>query len=394
MNKKFQHYKVLLLFCVLFSISGVATAQDITLNLYTINDFHGALRADMGKPGISVVSGAMHQAMMQDPAGTILLSGGDMLSMSLDAQEFHGMPVIYAMNKMGIAAKAVGNHAFDYSWDTINKQAATASFPFLACNIVDKRTGQIAKPFKPYVIVSRKGVQVAIIGAVTARTSQDVAKLALTNIQIQEPAVVQKYIDEVKAQGAQIVVLLAHIGSEQAGSYSIKGEITEVLDKITGIDAAVTAHTHLQVAGEYKGVPVVQAGAYGQAIGKISIVYSTDEKKVTSGKATVFPLTGGAWAKDTDMEAVMQPLFKEVDEKYNVVIANNIRYMNNYVEGKSQVGAYIADLLKQANSADVAIINGGGLRAPLQQGAVTMRHIIDVFPFDNKEKEVILGDNF
>lgn len=383
MSKIFKSYKMLLALCIMLSISNVAGAQDVTINLYTINDFHGALRAEMGKPGIAIVSGAMTQAMMQDPAGTILLAGGDMLSMSLDAQEFNGLPVVYAMNKMGIAAKAVGNHIFDYPWDIINKQATTASFPFLACNIVDKNTGEIAKPFKPYIMVSRKGVQVAIVGVVNKRVEQESNIAISSSVQIQDPAVAQKYIEEAKAQGAQVIVLLAHIGSEQAGGYAVKGEITEVLDKLTGVDAAVTAHTHLQVAGEHKGVPVVQAGAYGQAIGKISIVYSTDEKKVKSGKATVFPLTAGAWAKDTDMEAVMQPLFKQVDDKYNVVIANNVRYMNNYLEGKSQVGTYITDLLKQANSADVAIINGGSLRAPLQQGTVTMRHLLEMLPFND-----------
>ena len=101
----------------------------VEIDIYSVNDFHGHLRAEAADPGIAVLSGVINELMKQNPVGSLLLGGGDMFSGTIDANEYQGLPVVTAMNKMGFSANTAGNHIFDYPLDVIKRQAAAANFP-------------------------------------------------------------------------------------------------------------------------------------------------------------------------------------------------------------------------------------------------------------------------
>lgn len=119
------------------------------------------------------------------------------------------------------------------------------------------------------------------MGLTTIETKEKASQFNLQKVKILPPEqIAQVYVDELRRQGAQIIVLLAHIGSSQGENNGITGEIVPVLQKIHGVDAVVTGHSHLCVSGTYGGIPVIQAGCHGEAVGRINLLYSMQIRKL------------------------------------------------------------------------------------------------------------------
>ncbi len=363
--------------------ANIAMAEEVRLDIYSVNDWHGYLREDKNVPGAARLDFALAGLMADNPEGALLLGGGDMLAGSTDANEFNGMSVVDAMNEMGFAANCAGNHAFDYDFDVIRQQAAAAKFPILAANIIDSRTGRIAEPFIPYTVVERRGVKIGVIGILGQEALQKIKPERINGLWIANPAeAVNKYAAGLKAAGADIIVLLAHIGCTQEGD-AISGPIEPVLKEIQGLDAVITADSHTVVAGRLYGLPVVQAGEYGKLIGHISLDYDTEKKKVTAAKPGVYDVKSLPPGKNEKLAALLQPYFDKADARYNRVLAYNEQELTNDKYGASPAGDYFTGLLKTELKTDIALYNGGAVRSGLPAGKVTLRMLKQVFPFNN-----------
>lgn len=366
------------------AVVNAAEKPFVEIDIYSVNDFHGHLRAEAADPGIVVLSGVLQELMKQNPSGALLVGGGDMFSGTIDANEYQGRPVVLAMNKMDFAANVAGNHIFDYPLEVIKKQTATANFPVLGANILAAAGDKIAEPFLPYTIVQRNGLTIGIVGLTTIETQNKASQTNLQPVKIVPPEqIAQFYIDELRNKGTQIIVLLTHIGSSQGKNNAVAGEIIPLLQKLRGVDAVVTGHTHLCVSGMHEGIPVIQAGCYGEAVGRIHLLYSRADKKVVAANPRVYKLNELPKIKDTTMEKLLEPIFKDVDAKYNALLAVNNQVLTNDRNGDSRVGDYFMDLLKSGFKADVALYNGGAVRNELSAGMVTVRDLIKIFPFDS-----------
>lgn len=370
---------LVLIVCLLLSITALAQEKPLVeIDLYTVNDFHGALRAEGDSPGAAKLSGVLQQVGQNNPLGSVFLAGGDMLKGTIDADSYTGMPVVYTMNQMGFAANVIGNHAFDYPPATLQKQLAAAQFACLSSNITGLAN------IKPYVLLNRNGVKIAVIGLTTLETLTKSAANHRTGLQFLDlVGSAQKYIAEAKGQGAQIIVLLTHVGSfEENGA--ISGEITSLLDQVTGVDAVVTGHTHQVVQGEYKGVPVVQAGKNGEYVGQIHLLYSRLEKKVIAHNVKTIKVAAFPSNIDAAVTKTLEPIFQDVDKKYGTLLANNVRPLANNRYGESPLGDFLTDLLRQGFGGDVAFINAGAIRRELSAGAVSLRSLNNSYPFEGE----------
>ena len=162
----------LLLASALFS---PAAAETVDLTILHINDFHGNLLPKPGKEGKPATGGMARIAKMvaeereKNPKGTILLSAGDMFQGTPISNLFRGRPVIETMNRMGFDAMTVGNHEFDWGMEAFQDLRKAASFPFLSANILDER-GALLPGVKPYILIRKKGLKIAVIGITTPET--------------------------------------------------------------------------------------------------------------------------------------------------------------------------------------------------------------------------------
>jgi len=387
----------LILAFFVFTISAVGlAAQENSQMIYiiTANDFHGHLRAEGNDPGAARWAGVIAKLRSESPGGAIILGAGDMFTGTLDANAEHGIPSVKIMNTIGFKADAVGNHKFDVSLQETKENAKIAHFPLLSANIIDNKTQKIAEPFKPYIIIKHKGIKIGIIGLTTIETVTKATQKNMVGLTILPPEVVaQKYIDEVRGKGAKIVILLSHIGSAQNLSGDIVGEITGVLTKVHDVDLAVTGHTHMLVAGNYRHIPVLQAGCYGQAVGEAQILYSKTAGKVKSVHVKYVRVKELPAYNDEKVGKIANAVTSKIDTKYNEVLAINKYELTNDMLGQSAAGEYFCDVMRNTMHTDIVFFNGGGVRAAVPAGKVTYRTIEDVFPFsDNMVQLEMTGE--
>ncbi len=383
--KKLVSFVMILFFLAIGSVALAAQQNLQAIYIITANDFHGHLRADNDAPGAARWAGVIDQLRRENPEGAVVLGAGDMLTGTLDANESHGISSVKIMNAVGFTADAVGNHKFDVSRKEIGLNAKAANFPLLSANIIDEQTHKVAQPFKPYIIVEHGGIKLGIIGLTTIETVSKATQKNLIGLMVLPPeAVAQKYIDEVRNKGAKVVILLTHIGSAQDHNGDIIGEITGLLDKVHGVDLAITGHTHLTVAGSYKHIPVLQAGCYGQAVGEAKILYSKTDGKVQRVNVKYIKVKEMPVYIDKEVEKIANTVTKRIDAKYNEVLAVNKRRLNNDLLGQSATGEFFCDLMRKEMQTDIVFFNGGGVRAEVPKGNVTYRTIKDIFPFPNK----------
>lgn len=353
--------------------------NNISLDFYLVNDFRGQLRHTAKYPGAATVSTAIFNLGENNPGGTIILGGGNMIQGTLDSSLHDGIPTVLALNEFNLSACVLGNHEFDYSKTILAKQQKAAHFPFISANILDNKGNLV---FKPYTIIQRKGLKIAIIGLTTKETKEIAPERNIKDFKILDPSkIVNKYVSEVRTNGADIVVLLTHIGANKTND-SIQGEILQTLKKAKGIDAVFTAHTENNLASTYNNIPVIQAGSRGQTIGRVHLVYSSKDKKVIGSSTKLYPIRYGMVPENMKVSNMLTSVFKETNEAYKLVLATNKGpELTNNLAGQSSLGELLADYMKKASKADIVILNGGGICTNIPTGPITLKIYKEMFPY-------------
>jgi len=377
------------LLVVLFS-GTVAWASDNELNLVslevlTVNDFHGAIAMTDKNPGEAVLAGYLRGEMSQNPQGTIVLSAGDMMQGTPDSNLLYGKTVIQFMNSVGFDAMALGNHEFDWGLPVLKKRIGDAAFPLLAANIIDKSTGQPVDFVKRYVIIERSGVKIGIVGIITRDTAVTTNPKNIAGFSFADPAVVlRSLIPKMKAEGADVIVVLAHLASFGGeNGLEVSGEAADLARSVPGIDVVVSGHSHQRVAGKVNGVPVVQAYCNGRDVGRVNLVYARDCHKVLASTVTVDDVAGPEAVADPLVKAIVTRSQKEIDPAKRTVLGFATVELSHDRYVLSPLGCWVTDVMRESSKADIALQNGGGLRTGLAAGPITSGNLYEVMPFDN-----------
>ncbi|NPV05933.1 MAG: bifunctional metallophosphatase/5'-nucleotidase [Syntrophaceae bacterium] len=366
------------------SFPGAAAAETVDLTVLHINDFHGNLLPKPGKEGRPATGGISRIAKMvaeereQNPDGTLLLSAGDMFQGTPISNLFRGRPVIEAMNRMGLDAMTVGNHEFDWGMEAFHDLRQAAAFPFLSANIVDGQ-GALLPGVKPYILVPRKGLKIAVIGITTPETHYATKPGNLQGYRvIAVEKVLPALIGKVRQEGAGTVIVLSHLGLD---------EDREMASKVGGIDLIVGGHSHTEVKTPVVvgSTIIVQAGYYGQHLGVLKI--SVDK---ASGKIVRHPArgilrkvrSGPADPVDEKVESIVRRYDSQIREEFGRIVGET-RVDLAKRPFESNLGNLVTDAMREATGADAAIQNNGGIRTTVPRGKITLEQVYMLLPFDN-----------
>lgn len=356
------------------------------ISIMSVNDFHGTL-AEAGKnPGVSKLVGYFKAQEKLNKEGTLILSAGDMFQGSADSNLMYGKPVAAAMNVAGFDAMVLGNHEFDWGVDKLIERIDQSDFPYLAANLLEKSTGKVPDFVEPYIIVNKKDVKIGIIGIVTPETASKVKPEIVEPYDFKNPAeAVNALVPEVKEAGADIVVVLSHLGAFQdSKTGEITGEAADFAKAVTGVDAIIAGHTHATVSGTVNGIPIVEAYYNGRSAGHLDIYYDIKDKKVVE----VIPSVDGNIIKASPdakivsyfnyIQSLIGPIKNEVIGKATADFPHSPKDTQTTL-----LGNWVTDVMRKAVNADIAIQNGGGLRRDLPAGNITMGLMYEIMPFDN-----------
>ena len=387
-----------------FTVIGGMAAADYTLHIIHINDLHsriepiskydGTCNAEDNAAG-ECFGGYARVATMIDQlreelAGenVIVLDAGDQYQGSLMYTTYKGDVEIEMMERIGFDAMAVGNHEFDDGDEGLAKLADGVSFPVISGNIDVSGSNILAGKVDNHVVLEVGGERIAIVSALAADT-----------VETSSPSDAVIFTDEAESLAADVanltddgvtkIIALTHVGLPRD---------MELAMDVDGLDAIVGGHSHTKFSNTEEGaqpyplmvgdVPVVSAYAYSKYVGHLTLVFD-DEGNVTSATGDTILLDASV-AEDEDIVARVAELAGPIEEMKTRVVADAA----NVIEGDRSVcramecpmGNLVADAML-ARVADqgvqIAIQNGGGLRASIDAGEITMGEVLTVLPFQN-----------
>ena len=367
-----------------------AIPADVAGKLVVIhtNDTHGHDVAAEGETVGTAGVAALKKDFEAAGASVLLLSAGDFSQGTTLVSLDKGASAVDFMNAAGYDAAALGNHEFDYKMDALKANAAKAQFPILAANIVDSETK--APLFGDHITFDTAIGKVGVFGLDTpeamTKAHPDNVK-GLTFYQGDElVACAQAQVDALKADGCAYIIALTHLGVDPE---SEPNRSEDVFAKVNGVDLVVDGHSHTKMDGGVKAgnALVVSTGEYLENVGVVitdgttttaKLVSAAEYTKVDEAVAAVIG------AKDAEVQAAMSQSFGTTE-----VLLNGERAPGNRTE-ETNLGDFATDaILWQArqnlgeDKVDAALTNGGGIRASIPAGNITMNDMKTVFPFGN-----------
>ncbi len=354
------------------------------------NDTHGhdvAVEGEtIGTAGVAALKADFEAA----GADVLLLSAGDFSQGTTLVSLDRGASAVEFMNAAGYDAAALGNHEFDYKMDALEANMAEADFDVLAANIVDAETGEPV--FTDHVIYETAIGTVGIFGLATPETMtkahpDNVAGLDFyQGEELAECA--QEQVDELTAEGCDFIIALVHLGVDEE---SAPNRSTDIFAQVSGVDLVVDGHSHTVMGGEdalvLNDAMIVSTGEYLSNVGVV----------ITDGETMSSELVSAAEYTKTDeaVAEVVNARNAEVEEQLGEVFGTTEVLLDGERDPgvrtqETNMGDFAADaILWQARQnlgedrVDLALTNGGGIRATIPAGEITMNDMKTVFPFGN-----------
>lgn len=362
------------------------------------NDTHGR---DLEGVYTTAAVAQLKQDLTNAGADVLLLSAGDasqgtpLVNLSL------GGAAIDFMNLAGYDAMATGNHEFDWGLENLQKLAQSAEFPVLAANLTYTESGEVVFG-DSVVFTTGSGMKVGVFGLATPETATKAHPDKVKGVSFAAGQelydVAQQQVDKLNAEGCDYIIALSHLGdsAESAPNRSV-----DLLDNVTGIDLMVDGHSHTTLPEgdtSHGDTLRVSTGEYLNNIGVVVYDASTDTETARllgskdEGEQTVLDYTGS----NPDVLAAIEAVNAEVEQELSKVFATTEVLLNGERNPgvrtqETNLGDFAADAIlwsaRQAlgeDKVDLALTNGGGIRASIPAGDVSMKTMKTVFPFGNE----------
>ena len=365
-----------------------------TVILHT-NDVHGSIE-------LYAKVAAMKGDYEAQGAQVILADAGDYSQGTVYVSVNKGKDAVTMMNAAGYDVATIGNHEFDYGYAQLKSNLDSAVFKVVCANVL-----QDGSPvFDAYTMINKGGVQVAFVGLETpeAQTKANPALIqGLTFLAGDEMyAAVQTQVDAARTDGADIVIVLTHLGVDSSSEPNTSYDLYK---KVTGIDFIIDGHSHTVMTKGPEGEPIQSTGTALNNIGVITIDNATKKiesnelipiwhtEEVDGKEVTVYDYTKSDETVANAAKAIIDPIDADYDQKFaeSAVDLNGAKAPGNRTE-ETNLGDLITDAMMWAiktkapgvdmNNA-VAITNGGGIRAAIAKGDITKKDVNTVLPFGN-----------
>ena len=365
------------------------------------NDVHCGVDDKIGYAGVAAYKKAYEKAGYE----VLLVDCGDAVQGATIGTLSQGGYIVEIMNELGYVASTVGNHEFDYGMDRFFELTDLADYDYVYANIVDKDGNRV---LDAYTVVEAAGHKIAFVGVSTPETFtssspayfQDengnfIYGFCEGNDGADFYAAVQTAVDDARNDGADLVVVLSHLGTNaESAPYTS----SDLIVNTNGIDVVLDGHSHSVWEGE----------RVKNKDGEEVILSSTGTKLANLGSLTIVDGEEGveletklhdeALFQDEEMEAFVAGIKAQYAELAQTVVARSdvdltiVDPTATDADGKpiriirsqeTNLGDLCADAYRAMSGADIAFVNGGGIRTSIPAGDITYEQIISVHPFGN-----------
>lgn len=367
-----------------------AGPKPLDLTIMHVNDSHA--HVEQYPKLVTAVNEVRGQAK-----NSLLLDAGDVFSGTLYFKQYQGLADLEFMNQLRYDAMTFGNHEFDKTSETLANFISKANFPIVSANVDVSKDASLGKLFEnsitknaeggkiyPAIVKEIDGEKVGIFGLTTPDTTflANPADDIVFNNAVDKA---KETVAELKAQGVNKIIALSHLGYVPD---------QDLAAKVDGIDVIVGGHSHTKLdkpvlVQKEEPTLIVQANEYLNYLGKLEV--SFDENGVIKAHNGVL-LDLKNYAADAAAAARVAELKAPLDELRKQVVGNTTVPLNgaraDVRTKETNLGNMIADAMAaKANESvptTIAIQNGGGIRASIDQGDITLGEILEVMPFENQ----------
>jgi 2',3'-cyclic-nucleotide 2'-phosphodiesterase (5'-nucleotidase family) len=381
------------------------------------NDLHSHLlpfhRADTLLVGGAAARAALIARERARTPDLLLLDAGDVIQGTPAYNLFRGVPDTRALSLQRYDVVALGNHDLDDGPAAFLHLRPYAKYPVVSANVFAAAESTWAEALEesvpskikagarwiggervaaaarlrylaaPYVILPWRGLKVAVLGLTTANIVDIVRISANRGVAVSDPIAVARILVPHLREKADVVIALTHLGVEKD---------RELARQVPGIDLIVGGHSHTRLSepqyaggGEAPGrggIPIVQTGAWGDRLGRS--VFSIVEHRPSDFRYQLLPVRPSD-GEDPEIAALLAPVADSVQAAMgaSVYVSAERVPTPRREDVETPIGNFAADVLREAAGADAAVMNTGGIRAPIPMGPVTVADIYSTFPFDN-----------
>lgn len=383
---------------VAMAVSPAAAEGTYRLTILHTNDTHAHLES-FTPSGEELQGGVARrltviEEVKAEEENVLLVDAGDAFQGTLFYNVWQGEEAGHFMDVLGYQAMAVGNHEFDSGPGTLGSFVRSVSFPVLSANLDVSKEPELAGNIKPWVVLTIGGEQIGIIGLTTPEVP--IISSPGPNVVVTDPAeAADAAVKELIAQGVDKIVCLSHLGY---------AEDQALAKAVNGIDVIVGGHSHVALgsmegaAGPYPTVVtspdggkvlIVTAHEWGRLLGRLDVTF--DGQGAVQGYAgEPIPITA-AVPEDADVAAEVAHFAQRID----ALRARHVGSAAVTLEGarelvrtqETNLGNLICDAILWKTAAEgtqICITNGGGIRASIAAGDVSMGQVLEVLPFGNQ----------
>ncbi|TVP71394.1 MAG: multifunctional 2',3'-cyclic-nucleotide 2'-phosphodiesterase/5'-nucleotidase/3'-nucleotidase [Rhodobacteraceae bacterium] len=394
-----------------FSLSTAQAGTGFSLGVLHINDMHSRIDqisrfnsncspSDAAEDSCFGGSARLATAIREyrathEDAGrpVVTLDAGDQSQGTLYYTTYGGRAEVQMMNAIGFDAMALGNHEFNRGVESLAQMIDEADFPIVAGNVKLTEDSPLAGRIEPYLIVERGDERIGILGVTTPDT-----------VFLSSPGDTVSFQDEIEhlregvatlqGEGVTKILVLSHVGFVRD---------QQIAAEVDGISAIIGGHSHTLMSNTQEGaveyatlvespsgraVPIVQAFAFSRFLGDLTLEFGEDGAVISASGDTV--LLDAAFAPAEDIEALIAPLRGPIEEMTQRPVAELAAGIDGSRETcraqECEMGNTVADaMLMEVAAQDIriALANGGGLRASMGAGTVTLGDVLTVLPFQN-----------
>lgn len=302
---------------------------------------------------------------------TFIFDNGDTFHGTAEIVEDKGKNLIPLVNHLGI-------DAMTFHWDVaytpkhLKEIGEELTYPILAINAYEEDTDELY--FDPYTIIEKDGLKLGVIGIAANIIDKTMPAnfsegLYFTMGEEELPA----YIEEVKAQDVDLVIVLSHIGFPQD---------VKMMERVDGVDICLSSHTHNRLAApvQINETILIQSGSQGSFIGQLDLI--VEDKKIKNFKHQLLDIHDEL-EEEAEMKKLVDAIVKPNEERYAEVVGETDGILHRGLNMESTMDNFLLEALVHQTKTDLAFSNGWRYGAPIDTGEITLRQLYQINPMNS-----------
>lgn len=392
--------KVIIISLIILTVFSFAFAQgkeeqllsltrENTITIYSTNDSHGRIDEKVSGPWDGPIGISKIAALKENTPNSILVDAGDTIHGTPFAILSEGIAIIDMYNIANYDFMAIGNHEFNYGYEELLVCRDNASFPIASSNIQNKK-GEY--DFDELLIKDIDGIKIGFFALTTEDTPETAMPANVKGIKFLDVIYVAKQkVAELKQKGADVIVAVGHLGSAESGAGTISKQL---IKEVEGIDVFIDGHSHSLCNEMINKTLLVQSGQYEQQVGKIEIkmkgknIVSMNAELLKAEDIDSIKFSPSALEKKTEVEKKLN----EELAQFDITLKENVAEIGTDLSAdrapgvrtqQTDIGYLVSESYRTALDAEIAIANGGDIRASFSKGPITYGNIITTLPYFN-----------